>query len=237
MVCLVQEQYDIFSTMENDILQEVECSPLTAEERIILEKHNSLFDLRLNSASSETAPTAEEIEAEIETSTALVTPKVEKTPRSKKRQRKDSDTQAHDSKWKSWSRIEETFLVGAVMERFFKRGSLSSSRGDDDCWLFIKETYDLAWEKYEALDGEQIPRVRSQQALSRHYKVMKTKFAEKIGDEVVRDDPVTFRDYFCEWEQHYNVNNRLVGKIRKRSMSTSPSSTSNCIDEDLFRLF
>eukprot|EP00511_Aplanochytrium_stocchinoi_P006379 CAMPEP_0204824936 /NCGR_PEP_ID=MMETSP1346-20131115/2913_1 /ASSEMBLY_ACC=CAM_ASM_000771 /TAXON_ID=215587 /ORGANISM="Aplanochytrium stocchinoi, Strain GSBS06" /LENGTH=338 /DNA_ID=CAMNT_0051952373 /DNA_START=412 /DNA_END=1428 /DNA_ORIENTATION=+ len=103
-----------------------------------------------------------------------------------------------ESRWKSWSREEEIFLVGAVMDRFFKRGSLSSTRADDngtdDCWSYIKAKYDTAWKNYEARTGKSAPPERSMNALSRHYKVMKARIsqADMEGEENSDD----FRTFF-----------------------------------------
>mmetsp|Transcript_5734 Transcript_5734/g.6925 ORF Transcript_5734/g.6925 Transcript_5734/m.6925 type:complete len:348 (+) Transcript_5734:231-1274(+) len=128
-----------------------------------------------------------------------------------------------ESRWKSWSREEEIFLVGAVMDRFFKRGSLSSTRADDngtdDCWSYIKAKYDLAWKNYEARTGKTIPPERSMNALSRHYKVMKARISQ--ADNEADDNGEDFRTFFDEWEQMYNIDNSLLGS---KKMFNSPSA-------------
>lgn len=118
-----------------------------------------------------------------------------------------------EARWKSWAHEEEVFLVGAVMDRFFRRGSLSSTRGTedtgtDDCWAFIKASYDKAWEKYTLRTGEKKPTERSVAALSRHYKVMKARIS---AADLQGDSSESFREYYNEFEMMYNINNSLLG--------------------------
>ena len=118
-----------------------------------------------------------------------------------------------EARWKSWAHEEEVFLVGSVMDRFFRRGSLSSTRGTedtgtDDCWAFIKASYDKAWEKYTLRTGEKKPTERSVAALSRHYKVMKARIS---AADLQGDSSESFREYYNEFEMLYNINNSLLG--------------------------
>lgn len=126
-----------------------------------------------------------------------------------------------ESRWKSWTREEEVFLVGAVMDRFFKRGSLSSTRADestsDDSWSVIKNYYETAWKNYSRRTGVTIPTDRPANALSRHYKVMKSRISQAdINGQQTED----FRTYFDEWENIYNMNNCLVADLVKDRVSS-----------------
>lgn len=113
------------------------------------------------------------------------------------------------TRWKSWSHEEEVFLVGAILQRFFRRGSLSSTRtgSDSDCWTSIKATYDLAWRNYTALTGKQPPPIRSPNALSRHFKVMKARIFQS---ELQGEDTHNFRFFWDEWETNFNVDDCLL---------------------------
>lgn len=75
-----------------------------------------------------------------------------------------------------WSKEEEAFLVGAVMQRFFSYGSLTSSRRteEDNVWEYIKNVFDERREKYSQAIGKLPPRERTQNALQRHWKLMKS---------------------------------------------------------------
>lgn len=119
-----------------------------------------------------------------------------------------------ESRWKSWTREEEVFLVGAVMDRFFKRGSLSSTRADesnsDDSWSVIKNYYETAWKNYYMKTGIAIPTDRPANALSRHYKVMKARISQS---DISGGESENFRTYFDEWESIYNVDNCLVSEL------------------------
>lgn len=124
-----------------------------------------------------------------------------------------STSTGKEARWKSWAHEEEVFLVGSVMDRFFRRGSLSSTRGTedtgtDDCWAFIKASYDKAWEKYTLRTGEKKPTERSVAALSRHYKVMKARIS---AADLQGDSSESFREYYNEFEMLYNINNSLLG--------------------------
>jgi len=74
-----------------------------------------------------------------------------------------------------WSYEEEVFLVGAVMTRFFTYGSLTSARRNTDntVWKSIKRTFDLTRSQYARSHGNSSPRRRSENALHRHWKLMK----------------------------------------------------------------
>lgn len=77
-----------------------------------------------------------------------------------------------------WSALEETFLVGAVMDWFFRHGSLTPARkgggGKMSVWDFIKKTFDDWMHRYAVRSGKPKPQGRSAKALNRHYKSMKT---------------------------------------------------------------
>mmetsp|Transcript_12368 Transcript_12368/g.16047 ORF Transcript_12368/g.16047 Transcript_12368/m.16047 type:complete len:293 (+) Transcript_12368:164-1042(+) len=145
-----------------------------------------------------------------------------KASRKRRTSTTSSVTSGKDSRWKSWSPDEEIFLVGVVMDRFFKRGSLSSTRadgkGNDDCWSYIKSKYDEAWKNYKTLTGKSIPQERSLNALSRHYKVMKARIsqADMSGEGKVED----FKSYYDKFQEEYNIGNCLIGNPRKRSLTT-----------------
>eukprot|EP00924_Labyrinthula_sp_SR-Ha-C_P009046 maker-scaffold_2-snap-gene-11.50-mRNA-1 protein AED:0.01 eAED:0.01 QI:0/1/0.5/1/0/0/2/133/335 len=143
------------------------------------------------------------------------------TPKKSMKRRRSSHSKVNDdTRWKSWTREEEVFLVGGVMNRFFKRGSLSSTRADDksndDCWSYIKNFYDKAWENYEAMGGIAKPTDRSVNALTRHYKVMKARICQADMNGNIVDDKGNvhkiedFSGYFYEWQNKFNVNGKLV---------------------------
>lgn len=116
---------------------------------------------------------------------------------------------ANCPRWRSWPHIEEVFLIGAVMERFFTRGSLSSSKKKEDgehCWTSIKNIYDHAWKTHLARTGDTREFLcRSANALARHYKVMKERIMHNQYSEN-RD----FRQFYFEWENRYNKDNVLL---------------------------
>uniref|UniRef100_A0A7S3PIE9 Uncharacterized protein n=1 Tax=Aplanochytrium stocchinoi TaxID=215587 RepID=A0A7S3PIE9_9STRA len=117
-----------------------------------------------------------------------------------------SDNSKTSQRVNAWGHEEEVILVGAVTDRWLKRGSLAMSREkgkkeknsmEDDCWVDIKKTYDKNWEDYIQAGGTVRPPQRSCNALSRHFKVMKARMTEAGND----DD---FRKYYFEWEAKYN---------------------------------
>lgn len=116
---------------------------------------------------------------------------------------------ANCPRWRSWPHIEEVFLIGAVMERFFTRGSLSSSKKKEDgehCWTSIKNIYDHAWKTHLSRTGDTREFLcRSANALARHYKVMKERIMHNQYSEN-RD----FRQFYFEWETKYNKDNVLL---------------------------
>lgn len=112
-----------------------------------------------------------------------------------------------------WSHIEEVFLVGAVMSRWWTRGSLAAARtgntNQDSCWDDIKETYDKNWLNYKKSKS---PAERSANALSRHFKVMKTRISNSRGGP--KED--SFQNYYLEWELVYNnEHSTLIQAVRK----------------------
>lgn len=113
-----------------------------------------------------------------------------------------------NSRWNSWSHDEEVFLVAAVFDRLYRRGSLASStKGENkDCWTNIKVFYDKVWAKHS--NGAVNHNVeRSTTALSRHYKIMKERAsqAEKAGHY-----QLYFKVFLQEWENVYNKDNKLI---------------------------
>eukprot|EP00924_Labyrinthula_sp_SR-Ha-C_P009151 maker-scaffold_2-snap-gene-14.32-mRNA-1 protein AED:0.31 eAED:0.31 QI:136/1/1/1/0.5/0.33/3/164/319 len=116
-------------------------------------------------------------------------------------------------RWNSWSHAEEVFLVAAVLDRFFRRGSLASNGkhpAEKDCWDDIKEYYDricAAWHKLAENVNQPSLIHRSTSALSRHFKIMKVKATE--GDKK-RDRSGNFRQYLREWDEKYNRGGRLI---------------------------
>eukprot|EP00924_Labyrinthula_sp_SR-Ha-C_P007746 snap_masked-scaffold_28-processed-gene-2.7-mRNA-1 protein AED:0.08 eAED:1.00 QI:0/0/0/0.5/1/1/2/0/316 len=132
---------------------------------------------------------------------------------------KTEQTRNMTSRIKVWQHKEEVFLIGCVMDRFFKRGSLASTRKDvknakkrkveekdedADCWGYIKKKFDQAWIRFEG----KIDVDRSPASLARHYKVMKSKAVASGGNG--------FRQMFMEWECIYNVGNRLMKDIQEQ---------------------
>lgn len=137
-------------------------------------------------------------------------------PKPVEKRKKSPKTETSPAKeWKAWTHEEEVFLVGAVMDRFFRRGSLSSTRGSDktgsdDCWPCIKMAYDRAWDNYCRInDAVQRPTERTANHLARRYKVMKIRLA---ASDMKGETSVSFREYYNEWESKFNVNNRLLRK-------------------------
>lgn len=111
----------------------------------------------------------------------------------------------------NWSHKEEVFLIGAVLERFFRVGSLSSkpnsqpkSKDSNECWDDIKDIYDVAWRNHSIITNIPAPYERSANALARHYKVMKSNL-NKPGYE-----GKSLREYWDEFHQVYNFQNNLL---------------------------
>lgn len=128
-----------------------------------------------------------------------------------------SDTNPSSSNhFKCWSIMEEIFLVGVVMDRFFRRGALTAANHEDGCWTEIKHLYDQAWTRYNTLHNKEIPAKRSMKALARHYKVMKSKITQA---DIKGDRSSNFRAYLKQWEEVYNVDQCLLS-------SCSPSGSS-----------
>lgn len=120
------------------------------------------------------------------------------------------------TRWNSWSHEEEVFLVVAVLDRFFRRGSLASSGKSNtkaqgaDCWGEIKELYDTictAWMQLpeNVVKPELI--LRSTTALCRHFKIMKVRAVE--GDKNGTHTG-NFRKYLREWDTIYNLGGKLI---------------------------
>mmetsp|Transcript_22603 Transcript_22603/g.27658 ORF Transcript_22603/g.27658 Transcript_22603/m.27658 type:complete len:511 (+) Transcript_22603:23-1555(+) len=102
----------------------------------------------------------------------------------------------------SWSETEEVLLVGAVMDRFLNNGSLTIARkratdakdnDSDPCWSSIKLGYETAWANYTRYESMLAPNPptgakpvmtpRTVNALSRHFKIMRTRIAGSRGKE------------------------------------------------------
>ena len=143
-----------------------------------------------------------------------------------------SDSSTESPKWKSWSHEEKTFLVGAVVDRFFRIGSLSSRKSadsDGDCWNFIKATYDAYWDKYTSHTGIERPCERTAAALSRHYKVMKAKISSNDQKGITR---YTFREFYKDFELIYNKINPMFesAKSLHRASSFSVGSRTKALE-------
>lgn len=129
----------------------------------------------------------------------------------------------------SWNEHEEIILVGVVVDRFIKRGSLVSPRRagpgaqavENDCWSIIKRTYDLAWERFTHVSGIERPMERTVNALSRHYKVMRSRITshmrlllEKGQNSVTAAQEgrqnITLNQIYDTWLYTYNKDNILV---------------------------
>ena len=147
------------------------------------------------------------------TTSSIATPSLQRSSeglKEKDKERKDEyRVLANCPRWRSWPHIEEVFLIGAVMERFFTRGSLSSSKKKEDgehCWTSIKNIYDHAWRTHLERTGDTREFLcRSANALARHYKVMKERIMHNQYSEN-RD----FRQFYFEWETKYNKHNVLL---------------------------
>lgn len=97
----------------------------------------------------------------------------------------------------SWTHVEEVFLVGAIMSRWFLRGSLSPNRKEnkgDNCWEEIRQNYESSWDEYCTRSGVTRPLHRTSSALTRHFKIMKMNL----------EKGQSLRDFYLEWELRYN---------------------------------
>ena len=118
----------------------------------------------------------------------------------------------------NWSHKEEVFLIGAVLERFFRVGSLSSkpnaqprSKDSNECWDDIKDIYDIAWSNHSMITNIPAPYERSANALARHYKVMKSNLNKPSYEGK------SLRGYWDEFQNVYNIQNDLLEeRPRKR---------------------
>lgn len=125
-------------------------------------------------------------------------------------------TASASTRWNSWSHEEEVFLVVAVLDRFFRRGSLASagrgsaSQGGGDCWGEIQQLYERICKVWASQAENRIkpPLIsRSASALCRHFKIMKVRAVEgdKNGSKAGN-----FRKYLREWDTIYNVGGKLI---------------------------
>mmetsp|Transcript_3819 Transcript_3819/g.4283 ORF Transcript_3819/g.4283 Transcript_3819/m.4283 type:complete len:330 (-) Transcript_3819:235-1224(-) len=108
---------------------------------------------------------------------------------------------ANKNKNKNWSELEEILLVGVVFDRFFSQGSLSNGgkKKRDAIWDVLQQRFCAllkAYAKRNQTSGEFVE--RSPMAISRHYKVMKSRVSKSRDSET--DDPIDFRKYFKAYE-------------------------------------
>lgn len=124
----------------------------------------------------------------------------------------------NSTRWNSWSHEEEVFLVVAVLDRFFRRGSLASSGKSAnsqgvDCWAEIKNLYDRICAAWANLPENKIkpPLItRSTSALCRHFKIMKVRAVD--GDQTGSHSG-NFRTYLREWDNRFNLNGKLIPEL------------------------
>lgn len=142
----------------------------------------------------------------------------------RKREVCDQDTREakrKESSWKVWTKTEEVFLIGAVFELLFERGSLTASNLRSDVWETVKEKYDEAWEKYQDYVAIKERRSatsssnRSSRALYRHYKVLKERVA---GNSTNAPPPGTKKFSFLRYYEAWKVvKNTLFGFTEQTS--------------------
>lgn len=125
----------------------------------------------------------------------------------------------------NWSHKEEVFLIGAVLERFFRVGSLSSkpnsqpkTKDSNECWDDIKDIYDIAWQNHSMITNIPAPYERSANALARHYKVMKSNL-NKPGYE-----GKSLRGYWDEFHDVYNFRNSLLDERPNKRVKSDVDS-------------
>eukprot|EP00924_Labyrinthula_sp_SR-Ha-C_P004545 snap_masked-scaffold_1-processed-gene-3.26-mRNA-1 protein AED:1.00 eAED:1.00 QI:0/-1/0/0/-1/1/1/0/374 len=136
---------------------------------------------------------------------------------------------------KPWKDREEVFLVGCVFDMYFRRGSLTPNKkqratvtDENYCWEKIRRIYDKAINRFEELTGE-VANPRTMHAITRHFKVIKSKLSSNVG-EVDEEDEYETEDFelkkmYFEWETLYNENNILTCTdekyaLRKLSLNT-----------------
>lgn len=130
-----------------------------------------------------------------------------------------------------WTHQEELFLVGSVIERFLRTGSLASRNtvpkgsgaaitGDKNrsnkAWLEIKYIYDFAWEVYlnatypvTTIRGE-----RTATSLLRHFKVMKKKLVSRGESSKSRYGEPTIRSLYYEFQKKYFWVEQQLSKVQ-----------------------
>lgn len=124
----------------------------------------------------------------------------------------------------SWSHVEEVFLVGAVMDRWFKRGSLSPTRKivKVDCWEEIRQTYQNRMTNYSIENGLQFAVNRATTALSRRFKILKATSSKDL------------RNLYLEWEIKYNEDDfASVAKVHQVSLTKDNKRKRPCIVEPI----
>lgn len=115
-----------------------------------------------------------------------------------------------------WIKEEEIFLVGLVFDLLFDRGSLAPTKQErkenKTCWEIIKQQFDKVTVRYNFLKRTNVGRFtcvsRSQQALRRHYKVMKATVAS--SSELCDNGLPLFKSLYEKWQKVYNENDILT---------------------------
>ena len=124
-----------------------------------------------------------------------------------------------------WSKIEDIFLTGVVLDAYFRRHSLKPSEdekrhadtkgisqtGNSLVWFKIHQKYETACERQKTLTGE-IFSSRTSSALQKHWKEIGKKRKEELTNEM--RVPKT-KQYERIWDDKYNVDGILLGPESK----------------------
>ena len=100
------------------------------------------------------------------------------TPVQRKRKITDDQKSRRQTRCNSWSRLEDVVLVGILIRKFVRKGSLFGEKEPGEkpeqrsCWREVKLLNDGIWGRLESV-GITRPRQRVQTALSRRFKVIK----------------------------------------------------------------
>jgi len=93
---------------------------------------------------------------------------------------------------KHWHEMEEIILIGVIFDQLFVSGCLSSQ-----AWARIQQNYDDCWTEYCRKTGRNLAgSKRSQCALLRHFKVMKSRLSKQM-------DKGLFKVYYQTWNKHF----------------------------------